>query len=214
MGTDRTTVRREAHKQVEDQATLKAILARAIIAYVAISIDNQPFVLPVACAPFGDELLLHGSTASRLFKALASGLPACVNITLVDALVLARTSFDSSMQYHSLMALGTARVIPDREKLSALNALTEHLFPERAKELREPSSKEMKATSVLAFPLNEISIKVSNSYVHDAQSEPSTNIWAGVIPILSTYGEPIPSEDLKSGIEIPEYISLWPKNRI
>ena len=113
MGTERTKVRRATHKQVDDHVTLKAILARAIIAHAAISIENQPFVLPVACAPFRDELLLHGSTASRLFKALSSGVPACVNITLVDALVLARTSFDSSMNYHSLVAFGSARVIAD-----------------------------------------------------------------------------------------------------
>ena len=214
MGTDRTTVRRSAHKQVDDQETLKAILARAIIAHVAISIDDQPFVLPVACAPFKEELLLHGSTASRLFKALSAGIPACVNITLVDGLVLARTSFDSSMRYHSLMAFGRARVIEKEETVPALEALTDHLFPERARELRQSSGKEIKATSILAFPLNEVSIKVSESYVHDAESEPDTNIWAGIVPITSTYGEPIPSEDLKPGIEIPEYISRWPENRI
>ncbi len=214
MGTERTKVRRATHKQVDDHVTLKAILARAIIAHAAISIENQPFVLPVACAPFRDELLLHGSTASRLFKALSSGVPACVNITLVDALVLARTSFDSSMNYHSLVAFGSARVIADEEKLAALNALTEHLFPGRSGELRDSSLKEMKATSVLAFPLDEISIKVSNGYVNDAESEPNTDIWAGVLPISSVYGEPTPSEDLKPGIKIPEYISHWPENRI
>jgi len=214
MGTDRTKVRRSAHKQVHDPETLKAILARAIIAHVAISIGDQPFVLPVACAPFKDELLLHGSMASRLFKALSSGAPACVNITLVDALVLARTSFDSSMQYHSLMAFGRARVIASKEKLAALEALTDHLFPERAKELRQSNAKEIKATSILAFPLGEVSIKVSKSYVHDGESEPNRKIWAGTVPITSTYGEPIPSEDLRPGIEIPKYISHWPKNRI
>lgn len=214
MGTERTKVRRAAHKQVDDHATSEAILARAIIAHVAISIENQPFVLPLACAPFGNELLLHGSMASRLFKVLASGVPACVNITLVDALVLARTSFDSSMQYHSLVAFGSARVIADAEKLAALKALTEHLFPERSKELRVPSIKEMKATSVLAFPLYEMSIKVSNASVNDAHSEPETDIWAGVLPISSEYGEPIPAADLKPGIKIPQYISHWPRNRI
>ena len=214
MGTDRTKVRRAAHKQIDDNATSNSILARAIIAHVAISINGQPFVLPLACAPFKDELLLHGSTASRLFKALSSGVPACVNITLVDALVLARTSFDSSMRYHSLVAFGSARVLGDGEKLSALNALTEHLFPGRSKELRDSSLKELKATSILAFPLNEMSIKVSNTSVNDAESEPNTDIWAGVLPISSTYGEPIPAEDLKAGIKIPEYISHWPENRI
>lgn len=214
MGTERTKVRRSPDKQVDDPEILKAILARAIIAHVAISIDDQPFVLPVACAPYQDELLLHGSTASRLFKALASGISACVSITLVDALVLARTSFDSSMRYHSLMALGKARVIEADEKVAALDALTEHLFPERAIELRQSNEQEIKATSILAFPLSEISIKVSKSVVDDAKTEPDTNIWAGIVPLSTDYGRPITADDLLPGVPVPAYISRWPKNRI
>lgn len=214
MRTDRTQVRRAPHKQVDDSETLRAILARAIIAHVGISIDGQPFVLPVACAPYGDELLLHGSTASRLFKALLSGTPACVTITLIDALVLARTSFDSSMRYHSMMAFGSARFIDEDEKLSAFEALTDHLFPERAAELRASSEKEIKATTILAFPLSEVSIKVSESSVDDAETEPESSIWAGVVPISSTFDRPIPAGDLKPGIPVPDYISRWPKNRI
>lgn len=214
MRTDRTHVRRSPHKQVDDPETLKTILSRAIIAHVGITIDGQPFVLPVACAPFKDELLLHGSAASRLFKALSSGTPACVSIALVDALVLARTSFDSSMRYHSLVAFGKARVIEEEEKVVALEALTDHLFPERAGELRQSSEKEIKATSVLAFPLSETSIKVSESFVDDAKTEPASNIWAGIVPISSDYGQPIPADDLRPGISVPEYISRWPKNRI
>ncbi|MDP1711084.1 MAG: pyridoxamine 5'-phosphate oxidase family protein [Candidatus Nanopelagicaceae bacterium] len=214
MGTVRTKVRRSPDKQVDDPEVLRAILARAIIAHVGIAIEGQPFVIPVACAPFKDELLLHGSTASRLFKALAAGTPACVSITLVDALVLARTSFDSSMRYHSLMAFGKARVIEVDEKVAALEALTDHLFPERAIELRQSNEQEIKATSILAFPLSEISIKVSNSVVDDAKTEPDTNIWAGIVPLSSDYELPIPAEDLRPGISVPEYISRWPKNRI
>lgn len=214
MGTERTQIRRSPHKQVADAESLNAILARAIIAHVGIVVDGQPFVLPVACAPYKDELLLHGSTASRLFKALASGTPACVSITLVDALVLARTSFDSSMRYHSLMALGKARLIEDNEKVGALEVLTEHLFPERSSELRSSNEQEVKATAIVAFPLSEVSIKVSLSAVADAYSEPESRIWAGIVPISSNYERPIPSDDLLAGISVPEYISRWPKNRI
>ncbi|MDP1719813.1 MAG: pyridoxamine 5'-phosphate oxidase family protein [Candidatus Nanopelagicaceae bacterium] len=214
MGTDRTKVRRSPDKQVDDPEILRAILARAIIAHVGIAIDGQPFVIPVACAPFKDELLLHGSTASRLFKTLATGTPACVSITLVDALVLARTSFDSSMRYHSLMAFGKARVIEMDEKVAALEALTDHLLPERAIELRQSNEQEIKATSILAFPLSEISIKVSKSVVDDAKTELETNIWAGIVPLSSDYELPIPAQDLRPGISVPEYISRWPKNRI
>lgn len=214
MGTDRTKVHRAPHKQVFDPAAARRILERAIIAHVAISFDGQPYCIPVACAPFGDELLLHGSTASRLFKALSEGAPACVTITLVDALVLARSSFESSMHYQSLMALGRARSLDDEEKRPALQALTDHLFPERRSELRKSTENELKATTIVAFPLNEISIKVSSGQPDDPESDLEAGVWAGILPISSNYGVPIPAENLKPGIAVPDYISRWPKNRI
>jgi nitroimidazol reductase NimA-like FMN-containing flavoprotein (pyridoxamine 5'-phosphate oxidase superfamily) len=214
METDRTKVRRAPHKQVFDPAAARRILERAIIAHVAIAIDNQPYALPVSCAPYGDELLMHGSSASRLFKALSEGAPACVTITLVDALVLARSSFESSMHYQSLMAFGSARLLNDEEKRPALQALTDHLFPERRSELRESTEQELKATTILAFPLSEISVKVSNGQPDDPESDLGANVWAGILPITSTYGTPIPAENLRPGIAIPEYISRWPINRL
>lgn len=214
MGTDRTKVHRAPHKQVFDPAAARRILERAIIAHVAISIDGQPYALPVACAPFGDELLMHGSSASRLFKALSEGAPACVTITLVDALVLARSSFESSMHYQSLMAFGSARLLNDEEKRPALQALTDHLFPERRNELRKSTEKEIKATTILAFPLSEISVKISNGQPDDPDSDLEANVWAGILPITSTYGTPIPAENLRPGITVPEYISRWPINRL
>lgn len=214
MVTDRTTVHRSPHKQDFDPEVARAILARAILAHVAIAIDGQPYCIPVACAPLGDELLLHGSNASRLFKALASGTRACVSITLIDALVPARSSFESSMHYHSLMAFGVARVVREEEKRPALQALTDHLFPQRRSELRKSTEQEIKATAVLAFPLDEISVKVSNGQPDDPESDLDSNVWAGIVPIVSNYGIPIPAENLRTGIAIPEYISHWPKNRI
>ena len=213
MGTDRTRVRRAPHKQVFEPEAARRILERAIIAHVAVVIDGAPFSLPVACAPFNDELLLHGSTASRLFKVLMDGAPACVSITLIDALVLARSSFESSMHYQSLIAFGSARALNDGEKLPALMALTDHLFPERRAELRPSTEKEIKATAVLAFPLTEISIKVSNGQPDDPESDLNSDVWAGILPITSHYGLPKPAENLRTGIPIPEYISRWPKNR-
>jgi nitroimidazol reductase NimA-like FMN-containing flavoprotein (pyridoxamine 5'-phosphate oxidase superfamily) len=141
METDRTKVHRAPHKQVYEPAAVRRILERAIVAHVAVSIDGQPYCLPVACAPYGDELLLHGSTASRLFKTLSEGAPACVTITLVNGLVLARSSFESSMHYESLMAFGRARLLSEDEKRPALQSLTDHLFPNRRAELR-PSTAE------------------------------------------------------------------------
>ncbi len=214
MGSDRTKVRRAPHKQVFAVEDARRILERAIIAHVAITDENQPYCLPVACAPFGDELLLHGSTASRLFKILANGAPACVTITVVDALVLARSAFESSMHYQSLMALGIARSLEGEEKQTALRAFTAHLFPERINELRDSTDQELKATSVLAFPLNEVSIKISAGQPDDPESDLGSKVWAGIVPISSTYGIPIPADNLKSGTAVPDYISRWPENRL
>jgi nitroimidazol reductase NimA-like FMN-containing flavoprotein (pyridoxamine 5'-phosphate oxidase superfamily) len=212
MESDRTKVHRAPHKQVFEPAVARRILERAIIAHVAISIDDQPCCLPVSCAPYGDELLMHGSVASRLFKALSEGSPACVTITLVDALVLARSSFESSMHYQSLMAFGRARLLGDDEKRPALQALTDHLFPERRAELRESTDKELRATTIVAFPLNEISMKVSNGQPDDPESDLDSNVWAGILPLVTTYGTPIPAKNLRPGIPVPDYVSRWPKN--
>jgi uncharacterized protein len=214
MKADRTKVHRAPQKQVFEPAAARRILERAIIAHVAITVDDQPYCLPVSCAPFGDELLMHGSVASRLFKALSEGAPACVTITLVDALVLARSSFESSMHYQSLMAFGQARLLDDGEKGPALQALTDHLFPERRSELRVSTEKELRATTIVAFPLNEISIKISNGQPDDPESDLGSNVWAGILPIVTTYGPPLPANNLRSGIPIPDYISRWPKNRL
>lgn len=214
MTTDRTKVHRAPQKQVFEPEAVRRILVRAIIAHVAINVDNQPYCLPVACAPMGNELLLHGSTASRLFKALMEGAPACVTITLVDALVLARSSFESSMHYQSLMALGHARVLNEEEKRPALQALTDHLFPERRSELRKSTENEIKATAIVAFPLTEMSVKVSEGQPDDPDSDLDSDVWAGILPISSNYGTPIPAENLREKISVPEYISRWPKNRL
>ena len=213
MKTERTKVHRAPQKQVFDPVVARRILGRAIIAHVAIAVDGEPFCLPVACAPFENELLLHGSSASRLFRALMDGTPACVTVTLVDALVLARSSFESSMHYQSLMAFGNARVLQEEEKRPALQALTDHLFPERRAELRKSTESEIKATAIVAFPLTEISIKVSNGQPDDPVSDLDSDVWAGILPVSSTYGTPIPADNLKTGIPAPEYISRWPKNR-
>lgn len=214
MTTARTKVHRAPHKQVFDPAVARRILERAIIAHVAICVDGQPHALPVSCAPYGDELLIHGSPASRLIKELAAGAPACVTVTLVDGLVLARSAFESSMHYQSLMTFGSARVLSDQEKGPALEALTDHLFPERRGDLRESTEKELNATTVLAFPLTEISIKVSAGEPDDPESDLGSDVWAGTLPITSIYGAPMPAANLREGIDPPEYISRWPKNRL
>jgi nitroimidazol reductase NimA-like FMN-containing flavoprotein (pyridoxamine 5'-phosphate oxidase superfamily) len=208
--TKRTEVHRAPHKQVVDPEVVRAIFARAITAHVAIAVDGQPFALPVACAPYGEELLLHGSTASRLFRELMAGTPACVTITHIDALVLARSSFESSMHYQSLMALGRARVISEDEKRLALQALTDHLFPQRRAELRISTENEIKATAIVAFPLTEISVKVSDAQPNDSELDLDSEVWAGILPLKLTYGIPIAAENLRPDISVPDYITTWP----
>jgi nitroimidazol reductase NimA-like FMN-containing flavoprotein (pyridoxamine 5'-phosphate oxidase superfamily) len=211
---DRTQVRRAPQKQTHDIGAMQRLLSRAILAHVAVVDNAQPICIPVACAPFGQELLLHGSTASRLFKLLANGSSACVTITSIQGLVLARSAFDSSMHYESLMAFGVARTLEGEEKFNALNALTDHLFPERRGELRVSTQKEMAATTVVAFPLNEVSMKISDNYPDTPDDETDPKLWVGVLPISSTYGSPIAIKGQDAEIGIPSYLSRWPINRI
>lgn len=205
-----TTIKRSPHKASYDQEAKARILQRAITAHVGIEIDGQPFVIPLLVAPYKEGLVLHGSTASRLFKHLATGAKACVSITLIDGLVVARSTFNSSMHYQSLMAFGSGYLLEGVEKESALMALSEHLMPGRLADLRESSEKEMKATSLIFFPLDEISIKISNYHPKDEPEDLDLEVWAGVLPMKTVYGDPIDAPDLKFDINAPEYLAAWP----
>lgn len=205
-----TPIKRSPHKGSERREDLLDILKRSRIAHVAID-DSGPVVIPVAIAPWrdGSELLLHGSTASRLFKKLSEGAPACVSLTTLDALVLARSSFESSMHYKSLIAFGSARSLDGSEKEEALIALTEHLFPERSKELRPSTERELKATSILALPLDDYTVKVSNGEPKDPEEDLSLPNWAGIVPVHQVIGEPRAAKNLDPRIPAPEYIKRW-----
>jgi nitroimidazol reductase NimA-like FMN-containing flavoprotein (pyridoxamine 5'-phosphate oxidase superfamily) len=211
--TERTKVKRVPHKAATDMTALYDLLDQSLVAHVGIVEDGQPFVLPVVAARFGDQLLLHGSSASRLMKTIASGAPICVTLTILDGLVLARSAFESSMNYRSAMILGSARALEGAEKLDAFLHLTEKLFPERSKELRSTTEQETKATLMVSMPLNEASVKISNKFPADPVEEYSLPIWAGVLPIKHTYGEPIPDPNLIPGTPIPDYLSRWPEGR-
>ena len=211
--TERTKVKRVPHKAATDTATLYDLLDQSLVAHVGIVEDGQPFVLPVVAARVGDHLLLHGSSASRLMKTVASGAPICVTLTILDGLVLARSAFESSMNYRSAMILGNARALEGQEKLDAFLHLTEKLFPERSKELRLTTEQETKATLMVSMPLNEASVKISNKFPADPAEEYPLPMWAGVLPIKHSYGEPIPDPNLIPGIPVPDYISRWPEGR-
>jgi nitroimidazol reductase NimA-like FMN-containing flavoprotein (pyridoxamine 5'-phosphate oxidase superfamily) len=206
----RTDVRRLPEKQVHDVAALHEILDEALHASVGIQVDGQPFVLPMACARDGDHLLLHGSTGSRLMRALAAGASVCVSVTHLDGLVYARSAFESSMRYRSATVLGTATEVPADERLDALEVLTEHLLPGRWAELRAPHAKELAATTVLRVPLDEWSVKVGSGFSDDPDEDLDEPAWAGVLPMRVAYGEPLDAPDLGTDRPAPGYVTGRP----
>ena len=212
-GTPRTRVRRLPELAVHDREVLHQVLDGGLVAHVALVDDGQPYVLPVAFARDGDRVLLHGSTGSRLFRALADGAPACVTVTLLDGLVLARSLFESSMNYRSVMILGRCVRLTDDDKLDALHRLSEHLMPGRWGDARHPTVKELAATTVLALPLTECSVKVSEGGPEDPPEDLDWPAWAGVVPLEHRFGSPQPSPDLRSASRPPAYVNTWTTGR-
>ena len=208
--TERTTIRRLAEKTVTDRTTAYAILDAGFVAHVAVTDDTgQPYVVPVGYARDGDRVLFHGSTGSRLFRALAAGQPTCFTVTLLDGMVLARSTFESSMHYRGVMALGTCTSLAGEEMMDALETITEHLLPGRWTEARHPNKKELAATLVLALPLDEISVKVASGPPDDEDADIPRPIWAGVVPLRESFGEPEDAPDLVQPYPVPDYIKAW-----
>jgi uncharacterized protein len=187
--TTRTRVRRLPEKAVTDRAALHAVLDAGFVAHLAVGDDSgQPYVVPVAYARDGDDVVFHGSTGSRLFRGLAGGQPTCLTVTLVDGMVLARSTFESSMHYRSAMVLGVAHKLTGTRKLAALERITEHLLPGRWAEARQPSRKELAATLVLSLPLTEASVKISAGPPADEPDDLSWPAWAGGGPAAGVVG--------------------------
>ena len=208
--TDRTTVRRLAEKTVTDRATGYAILDAGFVAHVSVAdASGQPYVVPVGYARDGDRVLFHGSTGSRLFRGLADGQATCLTVTLLDGMVLARSTFESSMQYRGVMVLGTCHVLEGAEKDHALEVITEHLLPGRWSEARHPNKKELAATLVLALDLTEMSVKVADGPPEDEDDDVPRPIWAGVVPLREAFGEPIDAPDLVEPYPVPGYVKKW-----
>ena len=207
--SERTRVRRIPEKAVEDRAVLDAILDAGLVAHVGIVDESgQPYVVAVAYARDGDRLLFHGSTGSRLFRRLAEGAPTCVTVTLLDGLVLARSAFESSMNYRGAMALGTCTVLEGEERDGALRIISDHLLPGRWDDIRPPSRKELAATLVLALALDEASGKISAGPPEDAEEDLDRPVWAGVMPIVDSFGAPEPDER-GAAYPAPAYLETW-----
>jgi nitroimidazol reductase NimA-like FMN-containing flavoprotein (pyridoxamine 5'-phosphate oxidase superfamily) len=206
--TERTRVRRLPERATYDRATVHAILDEGFLCHVGFVVDGQPYVIPTGYARVGDTLFLHGSTGSRL--GLRPGMDICVTVTLVDGLVLARSAFHHSMNYRSVMAIGRTRPVTDPgEKEVALRALVEHIVPGRSDEVRGGDLRELAATAVLALPLAEVSAKVRTGPPQDDEPDYALPIWAGVLPLALTPGEPAPDPVLDPSIPAPAHVASW-----
>lgn len=210
--TARTTIKRLPERAVHDREALHSVLDAGLVAHVAVVEDGQPFIVPVGYARWHDEVVFHGSSASRLFRRLAEGQATCLTVTLLDGMVLARSSFESSMNYRSVMVLGVPRRLEGDEELQALRAISDHLLPERWAQIRPPAPQELKATIVLALPLEECSVKIRTGGPEDIDEDIADPVygavWAGVVPITESFGAPEP-DDLSRDTEVPAYIDRW-----
>ena len=206
--TSRTRIVREPQRAVYDREVVNQILDEAFLCHVGFVADGQPFVIPTSYGRDGDLLYIHGSAASRMLRNLDRGVPVCITVTLLDGLVLARSVFNHSMNYRSVVILGVATLVDDpSEKLAALRALSEHIVPHRWDDARQPNEKELKATSVLRLPISEFSAKVRVGPAVDDEEDYSFPTWAGVIPLEMNSGAPIRDERCEQ--ELPAYLKSY-----
>jgi nitroimidazol reductase NimA-like FMN-containing flavoprotein (pyridoxamine 5'-phosphate oxidase superfamily) len=205
--TPRTRVTREPERAVYDRAAAYQILDEGFICHVGFVMDNQPFVIPTGYGRSGDNLYIHGSAASRMLRNLDQGIAMCVTVTLLDGLVLARSIFNHSMNYRSVVVLGTAVAVEDpTEKLQALRALSEHILPGRWDEARQPNERELKATLVMRLPIAEFSAKVRRGPPIDNEEDYSFPTWAGVVPLHMVTDSPINDPKLDPKTPVPSYV--------
>jgi len=212
--TPRSTVRRLPDRARYDRATVDAILDEGLVCHVGFVDEGQPYVIPSAYARLGDRLVVHGSAASRMVKVLAGGAPACVTVTLLDGLVLARSQFHHSMNYRSVVVLGRAtEVVDPAEKRRALEAIVEHVAPGRPASARPPNEKELRATRVVAFSLDEASAKVRTGPPKDDEEDYALPVWAGELPLRLEPLAPVPDPRPGPPIPAPPHVTGWRRPR-
>lgn len=205
--TDRTTLRRLPARGHYDRELVHKILDEGFICHVGFVVDGAPVVIPTGYGRVRDKLYIHGSQASRMLRTLKTGVPACVTVTLVDGLVLARSAFHHSINYRSVVIFGNANLVEDpEEKSEALLAFSEHVIRGRWNDVREPTEQELKATTVLRLDLAEVSAKVRTGPPIDDEEDYGLPVWAGVLPLRMIAGEPIADPRLPSEINVPEYV--------
>jgi hypothetical protein len=212
--TPRTRLVREADRAVYDREAAYRILDEGFLCHVGFVADGQPFVIPTSYGRTGDNLYIHGSAASRMLRQMKDGVPVCITVTLLDGLVLARSIFNHSMNYRSVVVLGKATLVDDsKEKIDALRLLSEHIIPGRWADSRQPNERELKATSILRVPIEEFSAKVRRGPVVDDEEDYSFPTWAGVVPLEMKTGTPIDDSRLLPGQTAPAYARQYSRKR-
>ncbi|MGD0162964.1 MAG: pyridoxamine 5'-phosphate oxidase family protein [Candidatus Sulfotelmatobacter sp.] len=212
--TSRTRVVREAERAVYDREAAYRILDEGFLCHVGFVAEGQPFVIPTSYGRKDASLYIHGSAASRMLRQMKDGVPVCVTVTLLDGLVFARSIFNHSMNYRSVVILGKATLVDDpKEKLEALRLLSEHILPGRWADSRQPNERELKATSVLRLPIEEFSAKVRQGPVVDDEEDYSFPTWAGVVPLEIKAGAPIDDTRLDAKIGVPAYVRQYSRKR-
>lgn len=205
--TKRTTVKRIPKRGAYDRETINAILDKAFLCHVGFAVDGQPYVIPTSYGRIDDDLYIHGSAASRMLRNLSDGINVCVAVTILDGLVLARSAFNHSMNYRSVVILGTAELVTDAdEKNRALFAISEQIIPGRWDEVRTPTKLELKATSVLKLPITEASAKIRTGPPIDDDDDYELPIWAGVLPISLAVGHAVADPKLDPSIAMPDSV--------
>src|SRR5215471_3651642 len=213
--SERTRVVREPQRAVYDREVINAILDEGLVCHVGFTAERQTYVIPTMYARMGDAIYFHGSAASRMLRGLASGLNVCVTVTLADGLVLARSVFNHTMNYRSVVALGNAALVDEPgEKLAALRAFTEKILPGRWNEARRPYQKELQATTILRLPLDEVSAKVRSGGVEDDAEDYALKVWAGVVPLRLVSDGPVRDERCEASIPTPEYAKDFASRRV
>jgi len=208
--TDRTQVKRLPKRGQYDREVVYKILDTAFVCHVGFSVEGQPYVIPTNYGRAGDTLYLHGSAASRMLRTLSEGVPVCVTVTHVDGLVLARSAFHHSVNYRSVVILGTAKLVEDRAgKNEALRIFTEHVMKGRWDDVRQPTDQELKATTVLSLQLEEVSAKVRTGGPVDDEGDYTLPVWAGVLPLETVVKLPIPDAQRKNDPPIPDYLKNY-----
>jgi nitroimidazol reductase NimA-like FMN-containing flavoprotein (pyridoxamine 5'-phosphate oxidase superfamily) len=209
--TPRVKLRREPKRGHYDLAAVHRILDRALVAHIAFVSEDQPYCIPTLCARIGDRALIHGSSASRMLRGLTAGAPACLTATLTDGLVLARSAFEHSMNYESAIVLGALEAVTDPDaKRAALRAFTEKLLPGRWDEVRQPTAKELKATAILSLVIDEASAKVRSGPPETPPEDADVDVWAGVVPIHTVYGDPVTAPDIAPGTPVSPSVARLP----